>query len=250
MGGIIITIYNCNSRERNYRYPDNLQCRQIQPQQNCCPSMIAGPTGPTGPTGPQGLPGLMGMPGMPGATGPTGPQGIQGIQGTQGVTGPTGPQGIQGVQGATGPTGPTGVISFAEFYAPAPAEQIDIAPGDSVSFAQNGATSGDDITRASDSAFTLADTGTYLIKFQVSSLDPADNTGSLALSVNGAPLENTVTAKSTDPTVSNEIIINTTTANTVISVVNPTGSGGTISMLASAGSLASSVSSIVIIKIA
>lgn len=64
-----------------------------------------------GDRGPQGVKGDTGNQGPTGDTGPQGdpgPQGIQGIQGVKGDTGDTGPAGETGPQGDTGPQGATG----------------------------------------------------------------------------------------------------------------------------------------------
>ncbi|TVX88176.1 collagen-like protein [Paenibacillus agilis] len=71
-----------------------------------------GPTGPAGPTGPSGgPPGPTGVTGATGVTGPSGATGVDGAVGATGATGPTGPTGATGPSGATGIgiTGPTGI---------------------------------------------------------------------------------------------------------------------------------------------
>ncbi len=228
-----MNIYNTDTRreletcEEIYR-----RCQGDIPFEPMILPIMQGPPGPEGPAGPMGP---MGMPGPPGRRGP------------QGETGPAGPQ---GETGPMGPIGPSAVSSFAHFYAPAPNTQTEIAPGSAVAFPQNGAAGGTDIARASATAFTLNEPGAYWVRFQVASFSTDDTQGSLAIAVNGVPLANTVAAKGTQSTISNEFILNTSSQNTAISIMNPAASGGSLMMQPSAGAMASSVSGITIMKIA
>ena len=214
------------------------------------PSLIAGPTGPTGPMGPMGpmgFPGPMGMTGATGATGPVGPAGPQGATGATGAIGPVGPIGPQGATGATGPTGPAGapaVSSFAEFYSVAPDVATEVAAGSAVELATDGASSGDAITRASASTFTLVDAGTYMVDYQANTT----NGGTLGISVNGTVQPNTTVTTASEQ-IENKALITTDTANSVISLVNPADSGASLS-IAAGGTSESVGANLDIVKIA
>ena len=77
----------------------------------------AGKPGPTGARGPAGADG------MDGATGPAGADGMDGATGPRGNTGAQGPMGARGATGAQGPTGATGA------QGPAGADGAPGAPG-------------------------------------------------------------------------------------------------------------------------
>ena len=203
-----------------------------------------GPQGPIGPTGPQGRPGIQGVTGaqgvqgpagtqgpqgIQGERGPTGPQGLQGIAGADGATGPTGPQGLQGIAGAvgaigpTGPTGPTGPAGTsvtpenATFYAVAPPDNpTPIAPGSAVAFPST-SSSTPGISRLSDSTFNIAEPGTYLVLFRVNTNGAAQ----FQINLNSAGIANAVFGSGAqDSSVSGMTSIVTTTADSVLSIVN------------------------------
>ncbi len=88
--------------------------------------------------------------------------------GSQGQAGPPGSQGPAGPPGPRGPAGTPATSDYAEFFALMPPDNAaTVAPGDPVSFPQDGPTDGT-ITRVNGSSFTLADVGTYQVTFQVS----------------------------------------------------------------------------------
>ena len=166
--------------------------------------------------------------------GPQGPQGIQGPVGPAGPQGPVGPQGAVGPQGPQGEPGPAGgVLGFADFYALMPTDNPDpIAAGADVSFPQNGPTSATSITRTSDSSFTLADPGVYQVLFQVS----AAEAGQLVLTLNGAELPYTVVGRETGATqIVGIALVETTTADALLTVRNPEGTGGSLTLTPNAG---------------
>ncbi|MCR8645907.1 collagen-like protein [Paenibacillus sp. N1-5-1-14] len=210
-----------------------------------CPPGPPGPVGPTGsqgipgPTGPQGIPGPAGGPqGPQGIPGPTGPQGIPGpAGGPQGPTGPQGPQGVQGAAGTTGATGATGatggVLSFADFFALMPGDNgATVAPGTDVSFPQNGPTSGATITRTGPSTFNMSAIGTYQVLFQVS----VTEAGQLMLTLNGAPLASTVVGRATGTSqIVGMALVQTTLANSTITVRNPSGNPTALTITPYAG---------------
>lgn len=214
-----------------------------------------GPQGPIGPTGPQGIPGPdgaigpTGPQGVAGATGAVGPTGPTGATGATGAVGPTGPQGVAGPTGATGavgPTGPAGGISeYASFYALAPNDNpTAIAQNTAVEF-PNSSASTTGITRLTNSTFNLADTGTYLIMFKVNT----NTAGQLGIAVNGAVQPNATFGNAADDgIIEGKTIITTTTANTVLSIVNPIATAVTVTP--SAGGTEATVSDLTIIKLA
>ena len=136
----------------------------------------------------------------------------------RGIPGPVGPQGPIGETGPAGPAG--GVLNYADFYALMPPDNADtVAPGTDVSFPQDGPTSAG-IIRASESSFTLADIGTYLVMFEVN----VDEAGQLLITLNGADLDYTVVGRATGTSqIVGTAIITTTTEDTVLTVRNPAG---------------------------
>ena len=196
-----------------------------------------GPTGEAGPVGPQGPAGVAGPAGPQGPVGETGPAGPQGPIGETGPVGPQGPVGATGPQGPIGETGPHGpaggVLGYADFYALMPPDNADtVAPGEDVSFPEDGPNSGTGITRASDSAFILGEIGTYQVLFQVS----ATEDGQLVLTLNGSDLPYTVVGRAgrTAQIVGMTIIV-TTAENAVLTVRNPEGTGNALTLTPSAG---------------
>ena len=113
-----------------------------------------------------------------------------------------------------------------------PDNSASIAPGADVDFPQNGPTSGTGITRATTSSFNLADIGIYQIQFQVS----VTEAGQLILTLNGADLEYTVSGRATG---TDQIIgialVETTAANSVLTVRNPSGNAAALTITPLAG---------------
>jgi hypothetical protein len=142
------------------------------------------------------------------------------------VTGATGPQGLQGVTGstgsagATGATGAAGTTAFAEFLALMPPNNAaTVAPGTAVSFPRDGPQDGSaQITRAGVATFNLTAVGTYQVSFQV----PVHPPGQLVVRLNGTELAPTVVglAGGTSQIVG-DLLVKTTTANSVLEIVNP-----------------------------
>ena len=195
------------------------------------PQGLQGEVGPQGPQGPQGEVGPQGPQGLQGEVGPQGPQGLQGEvgpQGPQGLQGEVGPQGPQGLQGETG-----GVLSYADFYALMPPDNAaTVAPGADVSFPQNGPIANTNITRASDSSFTLINPGVYQVLFEVS----VDEAGQLVLTLNDAELPYTVVGRATGTSqIVGMAIIETTAENSVLTVRNPTGNATALTVTPLAG---------------
>lgn len=264
-----MNIYNANDRIIGTRCPRPIPpVPPPPPYPPFPPYPVVGPTGPTGPTGP------MGPPGFPGFMGPTGPQGPQGYQGVPGPIGPTGPQGPQGIQGVVGPAGPAGIIgatgpigptgaagpigptgpvgatglagptgptgpagtatlaSFATVYAQVPSDNpAPIAPGEAVAFPTTAVAAGG-IIRTSDSVLTIQNPGTYLIAFNATT----NEAGQLQLLVNGAPVNYTTVGKTdTGDQLQSVALVPITTANSTVSVINPTNATTNVTLTPSAG---------------
>lgn len=185
-----------------------------------------GNTGAQGKTGPRGRTGRRGKTGARGKTGPTGAQGPAGAQGANGAPGAMGPA------GTTGATGPIGPADYAEFYALMPADNpATVAAGGAVAFPQNGPTSGS-IARINTSSFLLPSVGTYRVSFSV----PITEAGQLVLSLNSSELSYTVVGRATGTTpIAGESLVTTSTANSVLSVLNPTGSNVALTVTPAAG---------------
>ncbi len=160
-----------------------------------------------------------------GSQGPRGPQGPQGPQGETGAVGPQGPQSEQGPAG--------GVLNFADFYALMPPDNATtVSPGTDVSFPQDGPTSGSDITRTSATAFNLGPIGTYQVLFQVS----VDEAGQLVLTLNGEDLAYTVSGRATGTSqIVGMAIVETTSANSILTVRNPDGTAAALTITPLAG---------------
>ena len=205
--------------------------------------------GPQGIPGPRGLQGPIGPQGAQGEAGPQGPQGETGAQGPQGETGPQGIPGPQGPQGETGPQGPSGadgVISYADFYALMPDDNTEpIAPGGDIAFPENGPIANTDIGRISDTAFLLAEAGTYMVTFQV----PTDNVGQLVVTLNGSELPYTVTGNSSSGQITGTVLVNAT-GNSLLTLRNPAAADSELIVSQSAGGTAPASAHLVIVRLA
>ncbi|MBC7552363.1 MAG: collagen-like protein, partial [Taibaiella sp.] len=248
----------------------------------------AGSTGSTGATGPTGLTGAAGSTGSTGATGPTGLTGAAGTNGTNGTNGtdgstwfsgtatPTSGTGVNGdhylktatgdiylksggswsiVANITGPTGPIGltgatgtnaIVEFADFYALMPSDNTaTVAGGTAVEFPRNGP-SNSIITRSSSTQFTLPNIGTYMVNWQVS----VSEVGQLVLELNGTEIASTVTGRAGATTqISGCRLITTTSTNSTLRVVNPTGNTPALTITTSAGGSQPVSASLIITRI-
>ena len=198
-----------------------------------------GATGPQGEVGPQGPAGAVGPQGPQGEVGPQGPAGAVGPQGPQGEVGPQGPAGAvgpQGPQGEVGPQGPQGVpgtvLGYADFYALMPGDNAaPVATGADVAFPQDGPADGT-ITRASDTAFTLGEVGVYKVDFIVG----VTEAGQLILTLNGADLPYTVVGRATGTSqIVGTALVETVTADSVLTVRNPEGTAEALTITPLAG---------------
>ena len=262
--------YCCNGCQTGYKNDCNNKpsCCEDKDKNPCvfCPPGPQGPAGdrgPAGPQGPVGETGAQGPAGEPGPVGPQGPRGFQGIPGPQGPAGdrgPAGPQGPIGETGAQGPAGepgpvgpqgprglPGGILSYADFYALMPPDNsATVAPGTDVSFPQNGPIANTNIGRLGPSSFNLGPIGTYQILFQVS----VTEAGQLILSLNGQDLEYTVAGRATGTSeIVGMAIISTTSANSVLTVRNPSGNAAALTVTPLAGKEVPSSAHLVITQI-
>ncbi len=139
-----------------------------------------------------------------------------------GETGPVGPQGPAG-----------GVLGYADFYAlMSPDNTTAIAPGTDVSFPQDGPNSGTGIVRSGDSSFILPEIGAYQVLFQAS----VTEAGQLILTLNGADLPYTVAGREAGTSqIVGMAIVETTTANSVLTVRNPEGTAEALTLTPLAG---------------
>lgn len=215
------------------------------------PAGPQGPVGEAGPVGPAGPTGAAGPQGPVGLTGPAGPQGPTGLTGPAGETGATGPQGPIGLTGPAGPQGPVGeaggILAYADFYALMPGDNAAaIAAGADVSFPQTGTVSSG-IARASDTAFTLADPGVYLVLFQASITEA----GQLVLTLNGAELSYTLAGRATGASqIVGMALVQTTTADSTLTVRNPEGTATALTLTPNAGGTDPASAHLIITRIA
>ena len=113
-----------------------------------------------------------------------------------------------------------------------PDNAATVAPATAVSFPQDGPTSGTTITRSSASTFNLAAIGNYMVLFQVS----VDEAGQLLLKLGATELAYTVVGRATGTSqIIGMCIITTTTINSILSVVNPTGNSTALTITPVAG---------------
>ena len=113
-----------------------------------------------------------------------------------------------------------------------PDNAATVAPGTDISFPQDGPADGAAILRATDDSFILTDVGTYLIQFQASVTEP----GQLILTLNGADLPYTVVGRAGGTTqITGTSIVQTTTANSVLTVRNPEGTAAALTLTPLAG---------------
>jgi hypothetical protein len=191
--------------------------------------------------------GRQGCPGPQGIQGEVGPQGIQGEVGPQGIQGEVGPQGIQGEvgpQGIQGTAGSNAIVSYADFYALMPGDNLaTIAVGGDVQFPSDGPFLGPDIIRVGPSSFGLQSIGTYQILFQVS----VDEAGQLVVTLNNLEQTYTTVGRATGTSQLVGIcLIQTTTINNILTIRNPAGNSTALTITPLAGG-ANSVSAHLVI---
>lgn len=201
-----------------------------------------GANGATGSTGAQGLSGAAGPQGITGGRGATGANGEQGVagpagssssSGATGAPGAPGSQGTRGEQGIAGPTGPMGSGEAALFYALMPGDNAaTVAVGSDVQFPNSGPTSSTGIFRNTASSFKLVTPGVYRVIFQTS----INEAGQLELTLNGSPINYTVTGRATGTSyIGLTTLIQTTVADSLITVRNPAGNSTALTLTPLAG---------------
>ena len=115
-----------------------------------------------------------------------------------------------------------------------PDNAATVAPGTDVSFPQDGPSDGTGIVRAGDDSFILTQIGTYQVLFQASVTEP----GQLILTLNGADLAYTVAGRATGTSqIVGMAIVETTTANSVLTVRNPDGTAEALTLTPLAGGI-------------
>jgi hypothetical protein len=214
---------------------------------------IIGPRGQRGPRGHRGCSGAHGATGHIGPVGPVGPIGLTGATGPIGPIGLTGPAGPTGPTGATGPAGATGAtgssfaISYADFYALMPGDNsASIANGADVEFPSDGPFLGSDIARAGPSSFTLVAIGTYQILFQVS----INEAGQLVVSLNNLQQTYTTVGRATGTSqIVGMCLIQTLSANNVLTIRNPAGNSTALTITPNGGGAGSVSAHLIITRI-
>lgn len=175
-----------------------------------------------------------------------GAQGIPGVAGPAGAPGIAGAAGSQGVPGVPGIPGAPGILDFSDFYALMPGDNAaTVAADTAVSFPQDGSTSGA-ITRLNATQFLLPTIGTYLVQFQVS----VTEAGQLMLRLNAAPVASSVVGRATGTSqIVGLSLITTTTANSVLEVINPPGNSPALTITPVAGGTHPVSAHLVIVRI-
>ena len=114
-----------------------------------------------------------------------------------------------------------------------PDNPATVAPGTDVPFPQDGPVSaGAGILRFSPSDFVLANIGTYQVLFQVS----VDEAGQLELTLNGSAVAYTVVGRATGTSqIVGMALVQTTTAETILTVRNPAGNSTALTIAPLAG---------------
>ena len=189
---------------------------------------LTGPIGLTGANGIDGLPGLIGLigpiglTGVNGLTGPTGPIGLTGVNGIDGLTGPIGLSGPTGPTGIQGPIGLTsmgvGIVNYSEFYDLSTTGNLSSLIDPTIPFILDGPTN-NVITRNGTSLFNLQNIGSYTVNFSIP-LHHTNNKRQVALYLNSSILLKTVTGDGKMEICQGSYIINTTSANQILSINN------------------------------
>ena len=125
------------------------------------------------------------------------------------------------------------MLGYAGFYALMPTDNPDpIAAGEDVAFPRNGLISSTNFTRVGDDSFLLADPGVYQVQFVASVTEP----GQLVLTLNGAELPYTVAGRASgDSQIVGTALVETTAADSVLTVRNPEGAANAITLTPTAG---------------
>lgn len=210
-----------------------------------------GATGLTGLSGVDGATGSTGLTGTTGATGSSGTNGTNGLagstgaQGNVGATGLTGASGTNGTTGATGATGPTGATGSAAIVTSAQYVRLGSQPAtigagqpftySTTIFSTPSITATTAIFNppftVSGTVFTLAEVGRYEVNYQMNY--PTD--GGVVLYVGATiagmtPLSYTMIGKTPDGSIYGNVIVQTTSANSFLSVNAAAGNAAAIAI--------------------
>lgn len=187
----------------------------------CPPRPPVGPCPPACPPGPQGPPGPVGPQGPPGPQGPMGAQGPIGQRGMTGATGATGPTGQRGATGSTGVTGPTGPTGISEASAAMSALNISSSTfsvttdGTNISLPVQPYMKGF-TADTTDSEFTVVQTGTYLISYDIKMTSGLPMSSRVTL--NGTPITNSINISSTSSSEYSVTFMQALTAGDILSL--------------------------------
>jgi hypothetical protein len=107
-----------------------------------------------------------------------------------------------------------------------------VAAGANINFPNNGPSFGTDITRLTSSTFNLASIGIYQVLFQVSITQP----GQLYVAIRSTQDLYTVVGRATGTSqIVGLCLVNITSANSVLSIRNPTGESTSLTLTPNAG---------------
>ena len=125
------------------------------------------------------------------------------------------------------------MLGFANFYALMPPDNPDpIAAGEDVAFPRNGLISSTNFTRVGDDSFILADPGVYQVLFVVTT----NQSGQLDLTLNGEELPYTVFGQNAGASqIVGMALVETTAADSALTVRNPEGTDGPLTLTPTAG---------------
>jgi len=175
----------------------------------------------------------------------------EGAPGAQGPPGTPGARGEAGPRGQAGEAGPIGPSQYAEFYALMPTDNSStVASGSAVAFPRSGPGNGT-IARSGSSAFVLPSIGTYRVAFTVSVTEPGQLELALDSGAGASPLPYTVYGRATGTSqIAGEALVSTTVANSLISLINPSGESTALTITPLAGGVDAVAASLVIERIA
>lgn len=107
-----------------------------------------------------------------------------------------------------------------------------VTSGADIPFSQDGPACGTDITRASDSSFTLVEPGIYMIQFALS----VSGGNQVMLTLNGAELPYTTVGHNGDASqLTGVSLVTVDTENSVLTLRNPSENGATLNLTPNAG---------------
>ncbi|GAB2641456.1 hypothetical protein GCM10027035_39210 [Emticicia sediminis] len=138
------------------------------------------------------------------------------------------------------------ITTFAEFYALMPGDNTaTIAAGSPIEFPQNGLSNGI-ITRINASQFNIPAIGIYLVDWQASIAEA----GQLVLQLNGTDIPTSVVGRATGTSqIIGHTMIMTTSSNSVLRVVNPSGNPVALTINPTAGGTRAVTANLVITRI-